>query len=65
MLTTPLKSHFQVHAAVLATCSPGDTVVLARNCHQSAFLACVLAGTRTYRPNTRLHEPIETPVDLI
>jgi hypothetical protein len=34
-----------VHAAVLATCVPGDVVVLARNAHQSAFLACVLAGT--------------------
>jgi len=47
-----------VHAAVLATCVPGDVVVLARNAHQSAFLACVLAGTgapyiRTYIPAER------------
>ncbi len=33
-----------LHAAVLATCRPGDAVVLARNCHMSAFSACVLAG---------------------
>ncbi|KAK9833408.1 hypothetical protein WJX81_002549 [Elliptochloris bilobata] len=33
-----------VHAAVLATCRPGDDIILARNCHLSAFSACVLAG---------------------
>ena len=33
-----------IHAAILATCQPGQQVVLARNCHQSAYLACILAG---------------------
>lgn len=28
----------------MATCGPGDAIVLARNCHLSAFSACVLAG---------------------
>eukprot|EP00850_Spirogloea_muscicola_P009001 SM000049S16772 [mRNA] locus=s49:721518:725627:+ [translate_table: standard] len=31
-------------AAVLATCNPGDTLVLPRNAHQSAFSAMVLSG---------------------
>ncbi|KAK3279166.1 hypothetical protein CYMTET_12940 [Cymbomonas tetramitiformis] len=33
-----------IHAAFMATCRPGDTVLLARNCHQSTFSACILAG---------------------
>ncbi|CAG9465052.1 unnamed protein product [Pedinophyceae sp. YPF-701] len=33
-----------VHAAILATCRPGGTIIMARNCHQSAFAACSLAG---------------------
>lgn len=33
-----------IHAAVMATCGPGDALVLARNAHLSAFNACVLAG---------------------
>ena len=33
-----------VHAAVLATCRPGDTLVVARNAHRSAIAAMVLAG---------------------
>lgn len=33
-----------MHAAVLSTCSPGDTLLLPRNCHLSAFAACALAG---------------------
>ncbi|KAF8056842.1 speA [Scenedesmus sp. PABB004] len=33
-----------VHAAVLATLSPGQALLLPRNCHLSAFAACVLAG---------------------
>jgi len=33
-----------IHAAVLSTCKPGDKVILARNCHQSAYFACILAG---------------------
>lgn len=33
-----------IHAAVLATCGPGDALVLARNAHLSALNAMVLAG---------------------
>lgn len=33
-----------IHAAALATCGPDKSIVLARNCHQSAFAATVFAG---------------------
>jgi arginine/lysine/ornithine decarboxylase len=33
-----------IHAAVMATTRPGQALLLARNCHLSAFAACVLAG---------------------
>ena len=33
-----------IHAAVMATCGPGQALVLARNAHLSAFNAMVLAG---------------------
>lgn len=33
-----------IHAAVMATCGPGDVLLLARNAHLSAFNAMVLAG---------------------
>ena len=33
-----------IHAAVLATCRPGDALILPRNAHLSAFNAMVLAG---------------------
>jgi arginine/lysine/ornithine decarboxylase len=33
-----------IHAAVMATAKPGEALLLARNCHLSAFAACVLAG---------------------
>lgn len=33
-----------IHAAVMATCGPGDALILPRNAHLSAFNACVLAG---------------------
>ena len=33
-----------IHAAVLATCGPGDALVVARNAHLSAFNATVLTG---------------------
>lgn len=33
-----------IHAAVMATCGPGDALLLARNAHLSAFNAMVLAG---------------------
>lgn len=35
-----------IHAAVMATCPPGATLLLARNAHLSAFNAAVLAGCR-------------------
>lgn len=35
-----------IHAAVLATCAPGDTLVLAQNAHRSALAALVLSGAR-------------------
>jgi len=35
-----------IHAAVMATCPPGSTLLMARNCHLSAFNAAVLAGCR-------------------
>ena len=33
-----------IQAAVMAACSPGDALIIARNCHLCAFSACVLAG---------------------
>jgi len=33
-----------IEAMVLATCQPGDTLILPRNCHQSAIAALILAG---------------------
>ena len=33
-----------IHAAVLAVAGPGDTLLVARNCHLSAFSAMALAG---------------------
>lgn len=33
-----------IHAAVLAACSPGGTLIAARNCHLSAVSAMVLSG---------------------
>lgn len=33
-----------IQAAVMATCSPGDTLILARNCHLAAFSGMVLTG---------------------
>ena len=33
-----------LEAAVLAVCSPGDNVIVARNCHRSVYSALVLAG---------------------
>lgn len=35
-----------IHAAVMATCGPGDTLIAARNCHLSAVSAMVLSGCR-------------------
>jgi arginine/lysine/ornithine decarboxylase len=37
-----------IHAAVLATVKPGQTLLLARNCHLSAFAACVLADCKPF-----------------
>lgn len=37
-----------VHAALLASCRPGDAVVLARNSHACAVAACVLSGARPF-----------------
>ncbi|KAJ7571404.1 hypothetical protein O6H91_01G163700 [Diphasiastrum complanatum] len=34
-----------IHAAVMATCKPGDYLILPRNCHMSAVSAMVLSGT--------------------
>lgn len=35
-----------IHAAVVATCPPGSLLLLARNCHMSAFSAAVITGCR-------------------
>ncbi len=32
--------------AVMATCGPGETIIVARNAHLSAFNAMVLAGAQ-------------------
>lgn len=34
-----------IHAAVMATVRPGQAILLARNCHLSAFSACVLCDS--------------------
>ncbi len=36
-----------IHAAILACCSPADVLIIARNCHMSAFSGMVLAGEVT------------------
>ena len=41
-----------IHAAVMAAARPGDTLLLARNAHQSAFAAMALAGAATARRRT-------------
>jgi arginine decarboxylase len=33
-----------IEAAVLATCGPGDKLILPRNCHQAAIAALILSG---------------------
>ncbi|KAJ9560981.1 hypothetical protein OSB04_006141 [Centaurea solstitialis] len=33
-----------IHASIMATCSPGDTLILPRNSHISAFSSMVLSG---------------------
>lgn len=38
-----------IHAAVMATCGPGDTLIGARNCHLSAVSAMVLSGVGDLR----------------
>jgi hypothetical protein len=35
-----------IQAAIMATCGPADTLVLARNCHMAAFSGMVMAGCR-------------------
>jgi arginine decarboxylase len=35
-----------IEAAILATCCPGDTILLPRNCHQSVIAGLILAGAR-------------------
>lgn len=37
-----------VHAAVAAVAGPGDTLLVARNCHQSACAAMTIAGGGTF-----------------
>ena len=37
-----------IQAAVMATCTPGDTLILARNCHLAAFSGMVLTGCQPY-----------------
>lgn len=37
-----------VHAAIMATCSPGDTIILPRNSHISAISGMVLSGVVPY-----------------
>lgn len=36
-----------IHAAVMACAGPGDTLLVARNCHMSAFSAMVISGRET------------------
>ena len=33
-----------IHAAIMACCGPSDVLIVARNCHMSAFSGMVLAG---------------------
>lgn len=35
-----------IHAAIMSTCSPGQTLILPRNCHISAISAMVLSGAK-------------------
>ena len=38
-----------IHAAIMASCRPGDCLLLARNCHQSAFAAAAFSGKHVHR----------------
>mmetsp|Transcript_37878 Transcript_37878/g.107016 ORF Transcript_37878/g.107016 Transcript_37878/m.107016 type:complete len:447 (-) Transcript_37878:199-1539(-) len=53
-----------IQAALMATCHPGDYVVLPRNCHQSAFSALIVSGAMpTYVvPEVDLEYGIASPV---
>ena len=42
-----------VHVAMMATVRPGETIVLARNGHKSAFSGLVLSGARPGYPGQR------------
>ncbi|XP_027066412.1 uncharacterized protein [Coffea arabica] len=35
-----------IHAAIMATCSPGDNIILPRNCHISAISGMILSGVQ-------------------
>jgi arginine decarboxylase len=39
-------SSLSVHVAIMTVCGPGDTLVMARNGHKSAFAGLVLSGAR-------------------
>ncbi len=35
-----------IHASIMAVAGPGDTLLVARNCHKAAFAGLVLSGER-------------------
>lgn len=43
-----------IHATMMASCCPGDAVVLSRNSHVSAVSACILAGAVPFFADTPL-----------
>jgi arginine decarboxylase len=49
-----------IHAAVLATCSAGDALILGRNAHISAYNAVVLAGCRPVYVQPRQNTVFQT-----
>ncbi|KAL8161541.1 hypothetical protein V2J09_013030 [Rumex salicifolius] len=54
-----------VQAAIMATCSPGDTLILPRNCHISAISGMVLSGAtpKYIIPDYQFDWEIAGPVD--
>jgi arginine/lysine/ornithine decarboxylase len=52
-------SSLSVHAAIMATVGPGDTLVMARNGHKSSFAGLILSGARPVYVDPYYDEELE------
>jgi arginine/lysine/ornithine decarboxylase len=51
-------------AAMLATCKPGDTVLVARNLHTSLLSGLILSGARPVYLHPRVHPDLNLTLDI-